>query len=129
MKKLHYDENHQLMEIEMRKSRQACKGSIEYKFEELQPYKDVALFVNGSCDIDYEIDNDDPDVGYFGGLEIYINRISIDGDGKDKPALNLDSASELYKLIEKRLLDDPYWINDEVYQDASSGPDPDRYRD
>jgi len=110
--------------------RKPQSGTIEYELEEFQPIKDLAFFVYGSCDIDYTLDYDDYSVGYRGGLEIYITRISINGDGKDKSALNLDSATELYKMIEKRLLDDPFWINEAIFKDMEhNAPDPDRYRD
>ena len=115
-----------LMEIDMRSQ----TGTIEYELEEFQPIKDIAFFVYGTCDIDYELDDDDPSVGYRGGLGIDITRISLNGISKDKPALNLDSSSELYKMIEKRLLDDPYWVNEAIFKDIENNyPDPDRYRD
>jgi len=48
------------MEIEMmhtlRKQRKSQSGTIEYELEEFQPIKDVAFFVHGTCDIDYELD-------------------------------------------------------------------------
>lgn len=97
-------------------------GTIEYELEEFQPIKGVSLFVYGTCDIDYEYDFDD--------IGLDITRISINGESKDKPAINLDSSSELYKMIEKRLLDDPFWINEAVFKDLESNyPDPDRDRD
>jgi hypothetical protein len=121
------------MEIDMLSSRRQLRsqtGTIEYELEEFQPIKDIAFFVYGTCDIDYELDDDDPSVGYRGGLGIDITRISLNGESKDKPALNLDSSSELYKMIEKRLLDDPFWINEAIFKDLESNyPDPDRYRD
>jgi hypothetical protein len=122
------------MEIDMigslRKRPKAQNGTIEYELEEFQPIKDVSFFVYGTCDIDYELDYDDPDVGYHGGLGFSVTRISINGDSKDKPALNLDSSSELYKMIEKRLVDDCFWINEAIFKDLESNYlDPDYDRD
>lgn len=98
--------------------RKAQTGTIEYELEEFQPIKDVAFFVYGTCDIDYEMDCD--------GVGLDITRISLNGESKDKPALNLDSSSELYQMIEKRLLDDPFWINEAVFKDIEQCyPDPD----
>lgn len=116
--------------ISSRKQLRSQTGTIEYELEEFQPIKDIAFFVYGTCDINYELDDDDPSVGYRGGLGIDITRISLNGESKDKPALNLDSSSELYKMIEKRLLDDPFWINEAIFKDLENNyPDPDRYRD
>lgn len=111
----------------LRKRPKAQNGTIEYELEEFQPIKEVAMFVYGTCDIDYEFDYDDPDVGYHGGLSIDITRISINGDSKDKPSVDLDSASQLYQMIEKRLLDDPFWINEAIFKELESNyPDDDR---
>ena len=88
--------------------RRTSRGNVEYLLEDFQPYKGFDLYLNGSCDIDYVIDDDDPDVGYFGGVDIDVTRISLFGTekGKLKREWNIDQTLELYKVIKKRLLDD-----------------------
>ena len=100
-----------LMEIDMRKFNSA-DGQIEYIFEELFPIKGVDLMVTGYCDISYEIDSDDPDVGYSGGVGVNIGRIYLKGLG-GVPDLPLDKDNHLYTIIEAALID-----KDSVYSEC-----------
>ena len=100
----------------------AAEGSFEYEFDALQPYKGFEVFVSGICDVEYEIENDDPDVGYIGGIEINITSIVINNEEKGKGGLNLDSASELYRAIESVLLDGSS-LNDAAVSHAESNYD------
>ena len=99
-------------------------GSFEHHFGSLQPYKGFTLYVDGSCDVEYLIDRDDPDVGYHGGIQINVTRISINSEEKDKGALNLDSKLELYSLIEDAL-NDSFNLEAEILDHAHAQYDED----
>lgn len=104
--------------LSSRRKPKSQNGTIEYELDEFQPIKGVSFFIYGTCDIDYDYDCD--------GIGLDVMRISINGDSKDKPALNLDSSSELYKMIENRLLEDRFWIDDAILKDLESNyPDTD----
>jgi hypothetical protein len=71
-----------------------------YEFTDLDVGE--GLTVNGSADIGWEFENDDPDVGYRGGFEYEITRISIETPHGN--TLNLNNADDLYKDVEKALI-------------------------
>lgn len=61
------------------------------------------LFVDGSADISWTYENDDPDVGYRGGFEFEVTCICIQTPHGN--TLNLNNADDLYRDIEEALLE------------------------
>jgi len=70
-----------------------------YPFYDLDAGED--LFVTGSADVSWTFERDDPDVGYRGGYDFEITRISI--ETKHGNTINLNNADDLYKDIENIL--------------------------
>ena len=75
-----------------------------YDFTELDAYD--GLIVNGSADVSWTFEPDDPDVGYRGGYDFEVTRISIETPYGN--TLTLDNANDLYRDIELALITQRY---------------------
>jgi len=84
--------------------RNDSSGDITYTFEELRPYKDHMLFVEGEAEISWEVDDGDAYSGCPGGIIYSVNSIVIYNIKKGESPLNLDGSNPLYGLIEDALL-------------------------
>jgi hypothetical protein len=71
-----------------------------YEFEDIDVGED--LFVTGSADLEWKFDSDEPDVGYRGGYDFEITRISV--ETKHGNIINLNNTDDLYKDIEQVLV-------------------------
>lgn len=76
---------------------------ITYEFDELEILPGFALFAHGWAEISYEIEPDDPDVGYRGGACFTVEEIFIAANEPDHADYKLDHDSFLYLEIEKIL--------------------------
>ena len=75
-----------------------------YDFTELDAGD--GLVIDGSADVSWTFEPDDPDVGYRGGYDFEVTRISIETPHGN--TLNLNNADDLYRDIELALITQRY---------------------
>jgi hypothetical protein len=74
-------------------------ASIEYKFEELHPFRGMYVLVNGTAEVEAEWISADPDSGIaHSGWGYYINAIYID---------SLEKGDERFEITKDHPLFDP----------------------
>jgi len=76
-------------------------STFTYEFEELD--LGDGFIVNGSIDVVYKIERDEPDVGFVGGLEYHLTDAVLETSSGD--VLELQDSSDLFKRLERALLD------------------------
>ena len=101
---------------------------ISYEFEELQPYKGLAILVDGTAEIVGEWQPADSSVGIrYGHWDYYVEAVTINSTVKGQPDTEIGPEHPLYDLIVKQLLSDPYDIHIRAELRDASEPDPDYY--
>ena len=105
--------------------------TIDYTFEEVQPYPGFCVLVSGTAEIVGTYDAADPDVGIMrGGWEYYISSIKIDrfGNPDESATMVIDDTHPLWEGIEAELQGRRY--SDLIDEELSSAaePDPDYHR-
>lgn len=110
--------------------------SITYYFEELQPFKKLAVLANGHAEITGTAQSAEPDVGIMHGYYEYdVESIYVNGyELGDPDSTQITKDHPLYQPIMDALYSDYHEsrICEELAENESSGEDDDaydRYRD
>lgn len=77
--------------------------SLDYEFQELQPFPGYEVYVSGVATIAGEYAKPDYETGFPGGWSYYVETISLGRHNRETPQWFLSPADQLWEGLEQAL--------------------------
>lgn len=95
-------------------------SSYRYEFEELRLIKNMDVYAFGFAELSYSFEPGDAYTGYRGGIEWYVDSITIYSTSPKAGNLDLPKDHPLYDLIFEALREEEYRIIEKLEDDYNS---------